>query len=91
MNYVLTCFQLTWKQSVSNNVIRYSTVVRKSPLIDNSFRAITRFLLQKRKKNHFIIIQNKSHYKERMPTIYKRIKLNVQTMVVHNAQHISVH
>lgn len=34
---------LSWKLGVSKRVMRYSTVVRKSPRIDNSLRAMTRF------------------------------------------------
>lgn len=34
----------TWKDCVSKRVIKYSTVVRKSPRMDNSFSATTRFL-----------------------------------------------
>lgn len=39
---------LCWKLSVSSNLMRYSTVVLKSPLIDNSFKATT-MLLQRHK------------------------------------------
>lgn len=35
---------LCWKLSVSSSLMRYSTVVLKSPLIDSSFRATTMLL-----------------------------------------------
>lgn len=38
-----------WKLSVSNSFIKYSTVVRKSPRMDSSFKATTMFLKEKRK------------------------------------------
>lgn len=46
---------LCWKLSVSRSFMRYSTVVLKSPRIDNSFRATT-ILLKKIKYCSFIYI-----------------------------------
>lgn len=43
--------QFCWKLSVSRSLIKYSTVVRKSPRMDNSFRATTMFL-EKEKPSH---------------------------------------
>lgn len=46
----------TWNDSVSRSVIKYSTVVLKSPRIDNSLSAITKFLINS-KINTYIIFQ----------------------------------
>ena len=57
----------SWKLSVSSNLIRYSTVVRKSPRIDSSFKATTMFLGEGQKQ---ICFSNRclsvffSHYRE---------------------------
>lgn len=42
-----------WKLSVSSSLIRYSTVVRKSPRIDSSFNATTIFLGEATEKNYY--------------------------------------
>ena len=42
-----------WKLSVSSSLIRYSTVVRKSPRIDSSFKATTMFLGEGQKQISF--------------------------------------
>lgn len=42
-----------WKLSVSSSLIRYSTVVRKSPRIDSSFNATTIFLGKATEKNYY--------------------------------------
>ena len=40
----LVSMSLFWKLSVSRRLVRYSTVVLKSPRMDSSFKATTMFL-----------------------------------------------